>query len=173
MAEEHHNKSVAAIQRLARSIQLKDEDICSIVNTLRAHPPPALKTGFEDLTVNEKGELMENPSQPSWNQFCHSHHIDSDRFKEALQPLMELEVEALAAGELVTLRELGEAEMLFVVDWFLGATEKPFPFVTQYDMMLRLWFDCAVFLAQNPSHPIPACMTQNFEPRRTLRVLDS
>ena len=133
-AEERTNKSQLAVNNFVAYIREGKEDMRNMLSAMKEDAVVArgvVRTGWDEAR------------RLTWSEFCGFHDLDGDRFKLALEALMELET---PAG--LTLRAFADDDVLLKVDMLLGGPEKA----------LQLWVRCAVFLARHLEHPIPLCM---------------
>lgn len=85
----------------------------------------------------------------TWSEFCEFHDMDGDRFKRALEPLMDLETPASFGGRRpIPLRAFGDRNALMKIDILVGGRNPIF----------KLWVQSALFLARHLDYPMPACM---------------
>ena len=87
----------------------------------------------------------------TWEEFCFSYEMDGDRFKSAVEALMDLKV---PGDQALTLREFGEDDWTLKIDMLVGGFEMG-------DMRgfevgaSQLWVACALVLARQPARPGP------------------
>ena len=137
------NESSRRLSLFVKAIKDQHDDMKQLLAAMKdAGTTDALET------FNDAGEYF------TWQSFCDLHTMDGDRFKQLLEPLMDLKTPvALQNGELMPLRDFGGDgdNYLLKIDMLVGGEEKP----------PRLWVMCAMHLAQTPDFPVPSSMQAN------------
>ena len=93
----------------------------------------------------------------TWPQFVEAYKMDGDRFKHAMEPLLDFNSEASVYGadgteKYITFRDfVVKSGMLSLINYCAG-DEGQVPDVH------GIWLRCAIFLARNPSRKIPSFM---------------
>ena len=103
------------------------------------------------------------PRRLTWNEFCGFHEINGDRFKCALEALMDLEtcISSSPGGAPTLLRdspygaelESSNDNVVWQVDMLVGGSED-----RTVGKVYTLWVSCAMYLARHLDYPMPACM---------------
>ena len=127
--------------RFLRAVQDGSDDMCRLLAAMQ-----------QDHWV-ARGEYKPG-EHLTWEEFCDLHEIDGDRFKNLLEPLMDVETpfvcdDTIMHDTWMRLREFGGDDYLVKIDFLVGGCESG----------LKLWVMCAMFLARNPSFEAPACMS--------------
>jgi len=84
----------------------------------------------------------------TFEDFCIYHEMDGDRFKHALDAIMDLQTTGdLENNNWMSVRDIGEGSPVRSVDYLLGSSH-----------LMDLWVFVSMFLARHTAYPMPACM---------------
>ena len=107
--------AAAALESLVRAFRKMNEETRNFANALsQDEVVQNIRTGME-----EEGQAM------TWEQFCVRHSMSGDRFKQFLEPLMELRTGAIIDEQIVSLREFCGDDIVMKV--FYKSWKLPFP----------------------------------------------
>ena len=91
----------------------------------------------------------------TWEEFCLSYEMGGDRFKSAVEALMDLKV---PGDQALTLREFGGDDWTLKIDMLVGGFEMGDMRAWCNAPACQRWVACALVLARQPDRPVPECM---------------
>ena len=90
------------------------------------------------------------------NEFCNDYEMGGNRFKYALEALMDLKTPARTGNPTLTLREYGGDDWTLKIGMLVGGfVMAGMPAMGQ---LCQLWVACVLVLARQPDRPVPVCM---------------
>ena len=86
-----------------------------------------------------------------WQAFCEYHEINGDRFRQLMEPLMDLPTPLLETdGTVMSLRDFG-SDLVMQVELLLSGPPHT-------EAAIKLWVACAMFLARHADQTVPGFM---------------
>lgn len=131
--------------------------VCNFLTAVRGQDSPRSQVVDDILIAMKKDRIVvrtgwNEDRYLTWEEFRVFHALDGDRFKVAMEALMDLPIGTTwPGGHTRNLRGFANDNMVMKVDLLLSGSSKN-------DNLLKLWVHCAIFLARNPEYPIPVCM---------------
>ena len=136
------NKSKQRLTLFTKEVAEQSDDMNRLLSAMEE--AGVLRREVHVKTSNRNGLF-------GWEEFCSRNRIDGDRFKELLEPLMDLETAAFIDKQPVLLRAFGDDNYVLKTEFLISGPH-------HQEQALKLWVVCATFLAQRPYVLVPSCM---------------
>ena len=141
------------LRTLVNAMRTRGPDVVQLLEEVDACAKT--KAGFDTgvLFFNNTGEAA--ISRRPWIDFCTYHEINGERFKEVMDPILDLQTPITTGSAPTTLRDIYEAAGLqAVIDFIVGDADGD---DVQYTP-LKVWLMIAHFLALHEDKPVPEWM---------------